>query len=180
MFRDIIPYATIHVAIWSKAFRRRPRRKRRLLSGRLGPSRPNLSKSGEDGVRFALAVLRLLLMSATLHRPEGSLHERSDIQDLMIEWSTGYLCAHLGCTRQRRTSNGPAVRELSFRWPSVFGARAVHSFFDQRCQRSRDGARVVDTTSHGVHARLARSAFEAVSTTNLVPIDNRAELSASA
>ena len=33
----------------------------------------------------------------------------------------------------------------------------------------------VDTPSDGVHAGLARSAFEAVSATNLVPINNRAE-----
>jgi hypothetical protein len=34
----------------------------------------------------------------------------------------------------------------------------------------------VDTPSDGVHAGLARSAFEAVSATNFVPINNRAEL----
>src|SRR5690348_2313860 len=33
----------------------------------------------------------------------------------------------------------------------------------------------VDTLSDGVHAGLARSAFEAVSATNLVPINNRAK-----
>jgi hypothetical protein len=38
----------------------------------------------------------------------------------------------------------------------------------------------VDTPSDGVHAGLARSAFEAVSATNLVPINDRAEPSASA
>jgi hypothetical protein len=32
----------------------------------------------------------------------------------------------------------------------------------------------VDTLSDGVHAELARSAFEAVSAANLVPINNRA------
>jgi hypothetical protein len=41
--------------------------------------------------------------------------------------------------------------------------------------RRRQCAAAVDTPSDGVHAGLARSAFEAVSATNLVPINNRAE-----
>jgi hypothetical protein len=56
--------------------------------------------------------------------------------------------------------------------------------FDLWCLRSRHGApaagaAAVDTPSGGVHARLART-FEAVSATNLVPINDSAEPSASA
>src|SRR6266567_5973366 len=60
--------------------------------------------------------------------------------------------------------------------------RIKSGLFDLRCLRSRHGApvapRPLTPPSDGVHARLAR-AFEAVSATNLVPINDRAEPSAS-
>jgi hypothetical protein len=57
------------------------------------------------------------------------------------------------------------------------GHRAVNARSRLLTQlRHRNCSRAaVDTPSDGVHAVLARLAFEAVSATNLVPINNRAE-----
>jgi hypothetical protein len=81
----------------------------------------------------------------------------------------------LGVVHTWHFSDVPSGRSNVCFWEKSGRGQGVIRLLHLTQLRHRNCSRAaVDTPSDGVHAQLARSAFEAVSATNLVPINNRA------